>query len=331
MGRGAGKGDGVADVTLPPTDTGAILGLDIGGTKLAAGVLTADGSLLGWQLGPSSADGPDAVIERMVALGRAAVEASGLGWDEIDGIGVGVGGPLDAVKGLVLNPPNLPGWHEVPLASRLEAALGRHVAIDNDANAAVLGEHRFGAGRGKRNVVYLTISTGIGGGVIEDGRLLRGATGNAAEIGHMSLAYDGWPCVCGGRGCLEAFASGTNIARRYREAGGDPRATARDVAERVADGEPLACEVWDETTEVLGVAIGSVINLFDPEIVVLGGGVTGAGELLFEPVRGIARGRVLRCEAAKVPIVPSALGERLGVYGAAAVALERLEREQAEG
>lgn len=300
----------------------SILGLDIGGTKLAAGVLAPDASLLGWQVGPSSADGPDAVIERLIALARQGVADSGVGWEKIEAIGVGVGGPLDAERGVVLNPPNLPGWQDVHLGALLEAALRRPIAMDNDANAAVLGEHRFGAGRGTRNMVYLTISTGIGGGVIEDGCLLRGATGNAAEIGHMSLCYDGWPCVCGGRGCLEAFASGTNIARRYREAGGAPGATAKDVAERAAAGDALASRAWDDTTEVLGAAIASAINLFDPEIVVLGGGVTGAGEMLFEPVRRIARSRVLRRAAAAVPIVPSALGTQLGVYGAAAVALE---------
>ena len=208
-------------------------------------------------------EGPDRMIARLVDLGREAVDVSGVEWSRIGSIGIACGGPLDPVKGIILTPPNLPGWDEIPLAKIVADALDRPVAVDNDATAAAVAEWWFGAGRSRdvQDLIYLTISTGIGGGLILDGRPYRGVAGNAGELGHLTIDYHGRRCGCGRRGCLEAHASGTNIALRAREAiaTGEPSSlsgleelTARDVAEAAAAGDPLATRIWDETTEMLG-------------------------------------------------------------------------------
>ncbi len=324
------------------------LGLDVGGTKLAAGVADAEGRLLARDEMPAGArDGPEAVIERLVGLSGRVMDASGVARSGIVATGVGCGGPLDPVAGIVREPPNLPGWHDVPLLARLREGLPhplgeRPLYLENDANAAALGEHRYGAGRGVDHLVYLTISTGIGGGIIADGRLVRGENGNAAEIGHMSVAHDGWPCPCGSRGCLEAFCSGTNIAARARSrllAGEASRlgemwpttVTARDVAEAARAGDPLAVRVWEDTTAVLGAGVANVINLMNPRLVILGGGVTRAGEQLLSPVRRIALERAFPYLASVADVVLAQLGPDTGVVGAVAVAQARLVAETEVG
>jgi glucokinase len=306
-----------------------ILGIDIGGTKLAAGLALPDGTLLAEDRQPSNASGgPGAMIERVIEMSRALMAAS-RDVGEVAAIGIGCGGPLDPWRGVVLNALNNPGWVDIPLVQRIEDALGRPAYLDNDANAAALGEHRFGAGRGVRHMVYLTISTGVGGGVILDDRLYHGANGNAAELGHISVAVRGGrSCHCGSIGCLEAYASGTNIAARYREALGAeaPDVTASDVADAVRAGEPVARAVWDETMELLGGGIVSIVHAFNPQLVVLGGGVTRSGDLLFEPVRRVVRERAMPWLAEAARVVPAELGQLTGVLGAVAVALDRMER-----
>jgi glucokinase len=311
-----------------------ILGIDVGGTKLAAGIGTVDGQLLSWEDEATRVDeGVDAVIGRMVALARRAIAAAGRHPTELAAVGVGIGGPLDPARGVILDPPNLPGWVDVPLGDRLQEALRLPVWIRNDADAAALAEHRFGAGRGWDDLVYLTISTGIGGGVIIGGRLYGGESGNAGEIGHVSVAYDGWQCVCGRRGCPEAFASGTNIAARAQRALANghvsvlqelSEVTAKDVADAARQGDRLARRIWDETMVVLGATVANVLNAFNPGLVILGGGVTRAGDLLFEPVRRLALSQTLGPQARDAQIVPAQLGDQTGVLGAVAVALDGL-------
>jgi glucokinase len=318
-----------------------VLGVDVGGTKLAAGVVSESGRVLDWRSIPARVgDGPDVMIERHIELCRESLAASGLAEGDVLGIGIGCGGPLDPIAGIIQEPPNLPGWVDVPIVARFEAAFAHRAVVENDASAAALGEATFGAGRGRAIVIYLTVSTGIGGGIVIDGRLFRGAGGNAGEVGHQSLRYDpdGWPCICGRRGCLEAFASGTNIARRAREAvgagessllvelaGGRVEAvTAETVVAGVRAGDSTAVRVWEETLDVLTAGVANLLNIFNPDIVILGGGVTNAGDLLFEPLRTRAIRAALPPARVGVEIVPAALGRELGVVGAAAIGFERL-------
>ena len=303
-----------------------VLALDIGGTKLAAGVVDTAGRVRSFAVASTLADeGPENGLERLFALGRKVVEESGVAWPAIGAVGIGAGGPLDAVRGVLIAPPHLPGWVDVPLTQRAEAAFGLPAALENDATAAAAGEHRFGAGAGTRHMVYLTISTGVGGGTVIDGRLYRGAGGNGGELGHVTVDCDGRPCKgCGRRGCLEAYVSGTSIAERAREAGMDG-AVAADVAAAAKAGDPVATMVWDETIDALACGLTSIVNLFEPELVVLGGGVvSGTGEQLLGPVRERVQADAMPPSAAGVRIEAAALGERVGVVGAAAIAIERL-------
>jgi glucokinase len=317
------------------------LGLDIGGTKLAAGVVADDGEVLSWLRMPSGVeDGPDAVIARQIGLGRAAVREAGVPWDDVPVVGIGCGGPLDPERGIILAPLHLPGWHDVPLVAMVERELRRPAVVDNDATAAALAEWRYGAGRrrGVRSLVYMTISTGVGGGLVLDGQVYRGAAGNAGELGHLTVDWHGRLCQCGRRGCLEAYASGTNIAVRAREAlarqaleqgtasalAGLAQVTARDVAEAAAAGDPLAREVWNETTAILGSAMATILDVFNPELIVLGGGVTRAGDQLLRPVREQGLGQALGPAARSGDIVLAELGDQVGVVAAAAIAFERL-------
>ena len=306
----------------PTARRGAVLGLDIGGTKIAAGVVDTAGAVHGFVVAPSDADrGPDDGLERLFELGRTAVGESGLSWDDIDAIGIGCGGPLDAERGVLVAPLHLPGWENVPIVELATAAFDVPGVLDNDATAAAAGEHRYGAGRGTRTMVYLTISTGVGGGVIIDGKLHRGPSGNAGELGHVTVDWHGRVCRgCGRRGCLEAYASGTSIAERADEAGMHG-ASAADVAQAARAGNVVAARVWDETCDALACAITSIANLLEPEIVVLGGGVVRTGDQLLAPVRALVAEQMI---GPPVSIVAAKAGDAVGVVGAAAVAYERL-------
>jgi glucokinase len=312
---------------------GPILGIDIGGTKLAVGVATTDGQLLAEARRPSgAADGPDAVIGRVLEMARAAIADAGLEPGDLDRIGIGCGGPLDPWRGVVLNALNNPGWIDVPITERIGGELDVRAYLDNDANAAALGEHRFGAGRGVANMIYLTVSTGVGGGVIAGGRLMRGENGNAAELGHLTVDAHGRRCHCGSIGCVEAYCSGTSIAVRAREAlaaSDEPSrlrdhdsVTAVEVSAAVAAGDELAMRVWDETTTLLAAGIASMIHAFNPSLVIVGGGVAKAGDLLFDPVRRAVAERTMPWLHEVVRIVPAELGDRTGILGAVAVALD---------
>jgi glucokinase len=303
-----------------------VLDLDIGGTKLAAGVVARDGAVLSFTLASTHADeGPDRGLEKLFELGRTAVAESGVAGDGIGAVGIGSGGPLDSARGILVAPPHLPGWRDVPIVARAQAAFGGlPVALENDATAAAAGEHRYGAGAGTSHMVYLTISTGVGGGVVIDGRLYRGATGNGGELGHVTVDCAGRECRgCGRKGCLEAYVSGTSIAERAREAGmGD--VTASEVAAAATAGDAVATAVWDATTEALGCGLTSIVNLFEPELVVLGGGVvSGTGEQLLGPVRELVR-RDAMGSAGQARIVASPLGRQVGVVGAAAIAFDHV-------
>jgi glucokinase len=301
---------------------GAVLGLDIGGTKIAAGVVDADGGVHGFVVAPTEVErGAEDGSRRLLELGRRAVEESGIAWSEIVGVGIGCGGPLDSANGILIAPLHLPGWEDLRIVDLATAAFDRPAVLDNDATACAAGEHRYGAGRGAQNMVYLTVSTGVGGGVVIDGRLHRGQSGNGGELGHVTVDWHGRRCRgCGRCGCLEAYASGTSIAERAHEAGLED-ATAADVAAGARAGDPIATRIWDETCEALASGITSIANLFEPEVVVLGGGVVRAGEQLLAPVRAFVDEQVC---GPRPKIVRTPLGDAVGVVGAAAVADERL-------
>lgn len=319
--------------SLSPQGGPHILALDIGGTKLAAGILSAQGELLDHLRVPTRLElGPRGVVDQLLELARDLLAGS---VRPVALVGVGCGGPLDREAGVVQAPPNLPGWHDVPLSRWLQEALSLPVALDNDANAAALAEWRFGAGRGARQLVYLTVSTGIGGGVILDGRLYVGKSGNAAELGHIQIDYAGEPCHCGGRGCLEHYASGTSLARRASElARSHPESwlarqpqplTARTVLQGLEMGDPLVQTLWDDTLDRLAAGVASMVHAFDPERVIIGGGLANFGEHLFGPLRERVAARTMPALWQGVQLLRAELADHVGLYGAAAVALEQLE------
>ncbi|MBB5783611.1 ROK family protein [Nonomuraea jabiensis] len=308
---------------LPP-----VLSLDIGGTKLAAGVVTGDGRIHGWQVTPTRREeGPLPVLARLFDLGRKSVAEAGP--PHVAAVGISCGGPLDTTTGVLECPPHLPGWIDVPVGEMAAQEFGLPCALENDATAATLGEFRYGAGRGTATMLYLTISTGVGGGSVIGGRLHRGAAGNGGELGHVMVRPGGRRCSCGRLGCLEAYASGTAIAQRAREAIAAGRAsslsaielpTAEDVFHATEAGDALATEVWNETTWALGSAITDLVNAFEPELVVLGGGVTRSGARLLDPVRAAVARDAMPPAARTARIELSRLGAGVGVVGAGAVA-----------
>ncbi|MBB5787301.1 ROK family protein [Jiangella mangrovi] len=322
----------------------AVLSLDIGGTKLAVGVVTADGEVHGLVVEPTRRwEGPDVVIPRLFELGHRAIAAAGLD-RPVDAVGISCGGPLDSGTGVLISPPHLPGWLDVPLGSMTSDEFGVPAYLENDATAAALGEHRFGAARGVSTMIYLTISTGVGGGAVIDGQLHRGAAGNGGELGHLMVRPGGRPCTCGRRGCLEAYVSGTNIAERAVEglrAGrvspdGSPSSlaaieqpTAADVAAAALAGDGYARAIWTETTDVLGQALTDLVNVFEPELVVLGGGVTRSGAMLLEPVAEAVARDAMPPAAKAARVVLAGLGDVVCVVGAGVVALDAQEGEHA--
>ena len=266
-----------------------MLALDIGGTKLAAGVVDATGAR---PLVPRRAEpgrrgaGPDAGAA--LRARAAARSRTRIAWDEIGAVGIGCGGPLDADRGILIAPPHLPGWRNVPIAdarrARVRPARDARERRDRGRSRASTATAR---GPASRNMVYLTISTGVGGGVVIDGRLYRGPTGNGGELGHVTVDWHGRRCRgCGRRGCLEAYVSGTSIAERAREAGLEHATRGGGRRSGARGRSPARARVWDETVEALACGLTSIVNLFEPELVVVGGGVGRAGEQLLGPVRG---------------------------------------------
>ncbi len=286
-----------------------ILGLDFGGTKLAAGVFDpAAGRLLhAAHVETRAALGAQAAVDDMLAL------ASGLPRiGDVGQVGVAFGGHVHDNR--IVRSLHVGGWDDYPLAQRLKQDLGvGRVCIANDANAMALGEWKFGAGAGAASLLFVTVSTGIGGAVIVAGGLWEGAAGMAGEIGHMQLVHDGPRCTCGRSGCLEALAAGPAVARRA----GLP--TARAVAERAAAGDAAARQALVECAGYLGVGVANAVNLLDVERVVIGGGVSRAGALWWGAVQAAVKERLLPRRAA-VAVVPSGLGEYASVWGAAALA-----------
>ncbi len=315
-----------------------IVGVDLGGTNIVAGAMTADGSRhLAMRSIPTNAfAGDEGVAERIVALVEGVIldsmEQTDCARRDFIGIGVGAPGPLDRERGIVLVAPNL-GWKDFPLAQRIQSRLSLPTTLDNDANCATFGEWWQGAARGGRNVVGLTIGTGIGGGLILNGALYHGSSDMAGEIGHTTIDLNGRHCKCGNYGCLEAYASAPAIATRAREVlvreegesviptmvdGKFENITAQIVYDAAAAGDPIANEIVRDTARYLGVGVANLLNIFNPDIVVLAGGVTAAGDALFVPLRAEVRRRAFSPAVRAVKIVPGELPGTAGVVGAVA-------------
>lgn len=287
----------------------SVLGVDIGGTKIAAGTVN-DGACVvhGVTVPTRAAEGYDVSIGQVY---KAIGECLPAG---VRAIGICAPGPLNPKTGVILNPPNLPGWRNVPLADLVGERFGLLCRVENDANAAGLAEARFGAARGFDSVLYVTLSTGIGAGIILDGKVYHGKNGAAAEGGHVTIDWrSGTICNCGTPGCIEALASGSAIAKRGR--------TPEQIADGVARGDGESLRILDEIASMLGAWMGSMISLLDPDIIVVGGGVSRIGEPLFSRLRRIAPSRTINQFAAGTPLMPAELAENVGIIGAASVVL----------
>lgn len=289
-----------------------VIGVDLGGTKIAAVLTDKKGRVItDVHIPTEAAKGKTAVINNLKKAIYTLIRGQRV---NISCIGIGVPGPILYEEGLVIEPPNLPGWKKVNLRTILQKEFGVPVRVDNDANCAALAEARFGAGVKAKDFIYLTVSTGIGGGIIIDRKLYRGAIGAAGEFGHMIIDPAGYTCGCGNVGCFEAMASGTAIKKR---AGID--AIGVELAAR--QGDKKALEVIRETAHYLAVGIANLVNIFNPELVVIGGGVSKMRELLLVPVREEFKKIALTLPAKHVKIVQAKLGSESGVLGAAALCL----------
>jgi len=315
-----------------------IIGVDLGGTKISAGAVSIDGSRVAGvrSIATQPELGDEGVAERINELIEAVMVATmqevGAARGDFIGIGIGAPGPLDRARGIVVVAPNL-GWKDFPLRDRVMARTGLPATLDNDANCATVGEWWLGAARGGRNVVGITIGTGIGGGLIFDGKLYHGSSDVAGEIGHTTIDVNGRHCKCGNYGCLEAYASGPAIATRAREAlaredtasllptmvdGQMEKITAEVVYDAAKKGDGLANEIVRDTARYLGAGIATLLNVINPDVVVVAGGVTRAGEALFAPLRAEVRRRAFSPAVKAARIVPAELPGTAGVVGAVA-------------
>ncbi len=312
------------------------VGIDIGGTKVAAGLVDPKGQVLFKTRVPMVAAGDAA--EGFAAVKRAidaVLAANPRSQECLVGIGICSPGPLDPRTGVVINPPNLPCWRNFPLAAEVERAFAVVARVDNDANAAALAEALWGAGVGYESVFYATIGTGIGTGIVFGQRIYHGRTGSAAEGGHVTIDYHGPPCACGKRGCIEALASGPALARHARQrlaaapasvskilalADGNPEAiTAETIAEAHQTGDPLATQLLAETADYLAIWLGSVIDLLEPDVIVIGGGMSAVIESWFEHIRGQLPAWSINQRCQEIPLRRAAYGEDSGIAGAAAL------------
>jgi glucokinase len=302
------------------------LAIDIGGTKLAAAVTDPAGRMVAWARVPTPA-GLDAeqLWRTLEAMFTGVLEQAGISDPgELAGVGCGCGGPMEWPAGVV-SPLNMPGWRAFPLRDRLARRLpGLPVRVHNDAMCVAAGEHWRGAGRGHANMLGMTVSTGVGGGLVLDGRLVNGSSGNAGHIGHIVVDPDGPLCGCGGRGCVEAIARGPALAAWAQQQGWRPGqlgATAKELADDAAQGHPVGLAAIRRAGRALGIGIASATNLCDLEVVAIGGGLSQAGPLLFDPLEQALREHARLDFARQVQVVPAALGQSAGLVGAAALIL----------
>ncbi len=303
--------------------------IDLGGTKVRSVVADLDGHIYGEDICSSQAgSGLDAVLEAMLGSLDEALKAARVSRGDLRGLGIASPGAVDVVRGVVTGAPQLIGWKDVPLVEIVRERLGVDVWLENDANAAALGEHTFGAGRGSRHMIYLTISTGLGGGIIIEGELYVGARGFAGEIGHAMIDLDGPECEFGGPGCLESVASGAAIARRgealltrgeapvlSRLQASETRVTAKLMAQAAREGDEACRRVFRDVGHYLGVTLANCVNIFNPELILIGGGVASAADLFFAEARTTMESLAIREPLRDVRLELAALGDRAGPLG----------------
>jgi len=315
-----------------------ILAIDLGGTKIIAAIVSSQGQVVAKESYPTLAgEGPQSVIDRILFAIDQLLRVRNIDPSQLNSISIASAGAIDLDQGLVTLSPNLPGWLDIPLRDIVNRKYRVNTLLINDASAAALGEYHFGAGRGVNNLIYLTVSTGIGGGIIINGELYLGPSGSAGEIGHMTIDINGPRCSCGNIGCLETLASGTAVAREaIRRIGQGEESSLTDIvegkienitAEKVSmaaqGGDSLASDVISEAATYLGVGMVNLVNIFNPEMIIVGGGVANMGDLLLEPARQVVMERAFKLSAQAVRIVPAQLGDDSGLLGAAAFALQQ--------
>jgi glucokinase len=310
-----------------------VVGVDIGGTKVAAGLVDSHGEILARNRTPMVTTGAPSNGLAAVSTAIHGLFSGASSQNQIAAIGVCAPGPLNPRTGVIINPPNLPIWHNYPLAEEMRRVYDVPVRVDNDANAAALAEAKWGAGRGYRDFFYATVGTGIGTGIIFDGRIFHGKTGAAAEGGHMGVDRNGPVCNCGKRGCIETLAAGPAIARRARQklqqspdsvlwkmAGGDISAVSGEMVGRAyALNDSVAQEVMRETLDLLAYWLGSIIDLLEPDAIVIGGGVSSLLAPFLDEIRERWRGACINPQPLEIPLVLAHYGEDAGIAGAAAL------------
>ncbi len=318
-----------------------IIGVDLGGTFVKTAIVSTEKKIIAKASRPSDADGgPKAVMDAMEASVRDLLAENGLTMDNVLAAGFGAPGPMNWQTGIVYSPPNLPGWKDVPLAADMSKRLGVPCYVDNDANVACYGEFWMGAGHGAESVVVFTLGTGVGGGVVVFGQLLRGIDGTAAELGHIKVMRDGRMCGCGSKGCLEAYASVTGMVRTAEEkwaeaetalkamTGGDTEMLdGKIIYEAAVAGDAYAQWVFDETATWIGLGAASMVNMLNPERIILCGGMIAAGDMLFDKVREVVKANAFEVPVKRCQILPAGLGGDSGVIGCAGCALARWQED----
>jgi glucokinase len=310
------------------------IGVDLGGTNIKTGCFDDEVKLLASASMATEADqGPEFVVDRIVETIVESLKQCGGSMDQVQGIGIGAPGPSDLAKGIIVAAPNLPMFRNVPLRKMIIERTGKPTVLENDANAACYGEYVIGAGRGADDMVFLTLGTGIGGGIVTNSKLVHGYGDNAAELGHMIIEMDGRLCGCGQKGCVEAYASATSTVKRAVEAieAGKPselaaiyrnkgKITAKDIYEQLAAGDALAKEITDGTAKALGILCVSLLHVTGPRRIVFAGGMIAAGDLLLSRIRYYFNQYIWPLKPESLEICFATLGEQAGMVGAAALA-----------
>lgn len=304
------------------------IGVDLGGTKIYTAISDEVGEIISEKVVPTEASkGPEQIIEKIISSIKEV--SKNIEKDKIKAIGIGAPGPLDVKNGLIVSPPNLP-IRNFNVVKAIQEEFKLPTFLDNDANAATLGEYIFGAGKGTENMVYMTASTGVGGGAILNGKIYRGSTSNALEVGHTTIERDGRVCGCGNHGCVESMSSGIYIEKMARDsvAAGEvtnlsqyEKVTAKEVFEEASKGDKVANYILSETLSYLGMAVANCANIFDPDKIVIGGGITKGGPIVFDKIDEQMQIRCLGPIRANCKIEKAQLGEKAGVIGAIALAL----------